>query len=313
MDWVLNLKAKLLVGTRGSRLALAQTDIVLQKLRQAEREVEFTPIVIRTVGDDMPPEKLGQTDGKTAFTGELDRGLVEGRIDIAVHSMKDVPSEIDGRLVLAGTPSRGDPRDAFVSGPRVVFERLPPGSRIGTSSIRRRAQLARMRKDVELVELHGNVDTRLRKVGRDGLAGAVLAAAGLQRLGLGSRIDQYFETEVMIPAVCQGTLAVIARKDDKRTLSMLGRLDDPATRAASECERAFSAALGGDCNVPLGGFAKAGLGGIAAIGMVADPTGERMASAAVNGPVAEAKALGESLAERVAEAGGDRILRELGA
>ncbi len=301
----------MLVGTRGSRLALAQTDIVIEKLKMARRDVDSLPVPIRTLGDTLPAEKLGEVDGKSAFTSEIDRALVEGRIDLAVHSMKDLPSSIDPALVIAATPERGDARDALVAVTAGGLMQLPKGARVGASSIRRRAQLFRMRSDIEVVEVHGNVDTRLAKVGRNGLAGTVLAAAGVQRLGLGSRIDQYFAIEDMVPAVCQGTLAVIARKDDGKTLAMLSSLDDPTTRASSECERAFSAALGGDCDVPLGGFAEAGSSGLKAVGMVSDPKGMRVAKATVSGPVEEARALGKRLAEKLSDSGGDRILREL--
>ncbi len=307
----MELKRELLIGTRGSRLALAQTNIVIDLIRQVDGAVEPKPVVVKTVGDIMPSGKLKGMDAKSAFTSEIDRRLIEGRIDVAVHSLKDVPSELDGRLAIAATPKRGDARDALVSSSGAALTGLERGSRIGTSSVRRRAQLLRMRPDLDVSELHGNVETRLRKLGDNGLAGVVLAAAGLERLGMGSRISQAFETEDMVPAVCQGILAVEARRDDGQTKALLSKINDPLTRAASECERAFAGALGGDCNVPLGAFASCSSGRIQAVGMVANSEGRELAKARISGPVEDAAALGRDLADRVEQAGGRRILKEL--
>ncbi len=307
----MELKRELLIGTRGSRLALAQTSIVIELIRQVDGAVEPKPIVIKTVGDIMPSEKLKDVDAKSAFTSEIDRWLVEGRIDAAVHSLKDVPAQLDARLTIAATPKRGDARDALVSFNGATLSGLEEGSRIGTSSVRRRAQVLRMRPDLDVTELHGNVETRLRRLGGNGPAGVVLAAAGLERLGLESRISQTFETEEMVPAVCQGTLAVEARKDDRRTNAILSKINDPSTRAASQCERSFARALGGDCDVPLGAFASCRPGRIQAVGMVADMEGKEVVKSRVSGPVEDAVALGRALAEKVEQAGGRRILKEI--
>ncbi|MDG6973084.1 MAG: hydroxymethylbilane synthase, partial [Nitrososphaerota archaeon] len=270
-------------------------------------EAELVMVPLKTSGDALPHERL-VTDGKTAFTGDIDRELAEGRIDIAVHSMKDLPLLTDERLVIGATPKRGDPRDALVSPSGATLGRLRKGARIGTSSVRRMSQLLALRGDIEVVELRGNVDTRLRKIEERGLDGAVLAAAGLHRLGLGSRITQAFGVEEVVPAVCQGTLAVEARAGDSDVLAMLEAIDDPDTRASSECERAFSEELGGDCDVPLGAYATVAPGRMVAIGLVADPLGKRSARAEVEGDGRNPKALGRELARKVKERGGAKIM-----
>lgn len=303
---------RLLVGTRGSKLALAQTRMVLSMLGGANTGYGFEVVPIRTAGDTPSPEAGGAAEGKAAFTGEIEAQLIEGKIDFAVHSMKDLPPSADDRLVIAATPPRGDARDALVTASGSRFEGLRKGARVGTSSARRRAQILASRKDIEVVELHGNVESRLRKLDTEKLDGVVLAAAGLDRLGLGSRVTQVFETDEMVPAPCQGILAVQARRREAKVLALLGRIDDGPTRAASECERSFSEALGGDCDVPLGAFAGAGPEGLTAVGMLADPDGSVLARSTASGSVAEAREIGRELAARVVASGGAEILRRLG-
>lgn len=302
---------RLLVGTRGSKLALAQTKIVLGMLEKVGGGYGFEVVPIRTAGDAPPPGGLGAMDGKTAFTGEIEAQLAQGKIDFAVHSMKDLPPAPDGRLVVAATPPRGDARDALVTRTGSRFGELREGARVGTSSARRRAQLLAARKDIEVVELHGNVETRLRKLDTEKLDGVVLAAAGLERLGLGARATQLFGADEMVPAPCQGILAVQARRDSGETLALLKKIDDPATRVASECERAFSEALGGDCDVPLGAFASGGPEGLTAVGVLAYPDGTQLAKASASGSGARAGELGRELAAKVLASGGDGILRRL--
>jgi hydroxymethylbilane synthase len=301
-----DVKDRLLVGTRGSALALAQAKLVVDLLREIT-EAELVVVPLKTSGDALPHDKLG-TDGKTAFTGDIDSALAEGRIDMAVHSMKDIPTSLDDRLVIGATPKRGDPRDALVSAAGSTLKQMRRGARIGTSSVRRKSQILALRRDIEVVELRGNVDTRLRKIEEQGLDGAVLAAAGLQRLGLGSRMTQAFSVEEVVPAVCQGTLAVEARAGDMEVLELLEAIDDPDTRASSECERAFSAALGGDCDVPLGGYATVTSGRMFAVGIVADHLGKDSARAEVEGEGDDPEALGRDLARAVKERGGARIM-----
>ncbi|MDG6909794.1 MAG: hydroxymethylbilane synthase [Nitrososphaerota archaeon] len=301
---------RLLVGTRGSRLALAQTQLVLGLLNRPEAGYTFQVVPIKTAGDS-PSGTSGAVDGKAAFTGEIEAQLADGKIDFAVHSMKDLPPSADGRLVIAATPKRGDARDAFVSRSGSRLGELRLGARIGTSSARRRAQIRSARRDVEVVELHGNVETRLKKLESEKLDGVVLAAAGLERLGLGPRITELFEPDVMVPAPCQGILAVQARKGTGGLLELLASIDDPATRAASECERAFSEALGGDCDVPLGAYALARNGMMTAVGVVAAPDGSELARASASGGVDEPKAIGRRLAAVAVREGAGEILRRV--
>lgn len=305
------MRDRLLVGTRGSKLALAQTRLVVEALRTVDSDLELVSVPVKTMGDLLPPEKLGDVDGKSAFTSEIDRQLIEGRIDIAVHSMKDLPTRLDERLVVGATPEREDARDALVSVPGTKLTQLRKGARIGTSSVRRRAQLLALREDLKVVELHGNLETRLKKMEHESLDGVVLAAAGLKRLGLEPRICQLFSIGEMVPAVCQGVLAVEARKDDKRTIDFLRKIDDAPTRAASECERAFADELGGDCYVPLGAFASCESGMLSAVGMVSDLDGRDAVRSSIRGEMADATDLGRRLAAKLNEAGGLRILKEL--
>ncbi|MDG6988206.1 MAG: hydroxymethylbilane synthase [Nitrososphaerota archaeon] len=301
-------RSRLLVGTRGSRLALAQTKIVIDLLQNAVRGVEVVPVAIKTSGDTLPQERRGDLDGKTAFTGEIDRALVDGRVDISVHSMKDIPAEIDQAIVVAATPVRGDARDALVSASGARFAELKKGARVGTSSVRRRSQLLAARADLEVVEVHGNVETRLGKLGSGGLDGVVLAAAGLERLDLGGRISQLFQPQEMVPAVCQGIIAVETRKDDRELTELVRRVDDPRTRAASECERALSEELGGDCNVPLGAYAEARDGTLTVVGVVADPEGRRLVRKSARGAVDDPRSVGRKLAATLRDSGGRQIL-----
>jgi hydroxymethylbilane synthase len=303
---------RLSVGTRGSKLALAQTKLVLRMLEEVAGDVRFDVVPIKTAGDVSPPGPMEGMDGKTAFTGEIEKRLVDGGIDIAVHSMKDLPPGTEDGLVVAATPPRGDPRDALVTPSGTGFAELRNGARIGTSSVRRRAQLLAARKDLEVVELHGNVETRLRKLETEMLDGVVLAAAGLKRLGLGSRVSQVFETDEMVPAPCQGIIAVQARSDGREVLAILKKIDDAATRAASECERAFSEALGGDCDVPLGAFASAGQESLTAVGVLADSDGSSIVRVSASGDLGRARELGRELAAKVTASGGMEILRRLG-
>ncbi len=299
---------RLRMATRGSRLALAQSKIVAEFLQTCYPGVEVEVVTVRTLGDVLPPEKLGQIDGKSAFTSEIEKRLLEGKADFAVHSMKDLPADIDERLVIASTPRRAEPRDALVSASGRRLADLKAKPKIGTSSARRKAQLLRLRPDAEIVEIHGNVETRLKRMSELELDGIVLAAAGLQRLGLGDKASQIFDVAELVPAACQGTIAVEARKDDASTLELLQMIDDPDTRAESRCERAFSKRLGGDCYVPLGAFAKVKGRSMDAVGMVASEDGSKWASSQISGPSSGPESLGEKLADEVADSGGKVIL-----
>ncbi len=298
---------RFVVGARGSKLSTAQTAIVTSLLSQHFPNVIMDVVSVTTLGDRLPPEKRGSVDGKTAFTGDIESKLISGELDIAVHSMKDLPSEMDDRLVIAATPTRGDPRDALLSNGRQTISQLPRGAKVGTGSLRRKAQLLRMREDLQVVNLHGNLETRLRKL-TEGVDAVVLSAAGLERIGASNMITQYFTTEEMVPAVGQAILAVQSRRDDEEVLSMLSRIEDRKTRVEATCERAFLVRLGGDCTVPLAANAELAVESLSVVGLIASEDGRETIKKAMNGKPAEAEALGKGLAEELLRAGGDRIL-----
>lgn len=241
-------------------------------------------------------------DRKSAFTHEIDRRLLEGKIDIAVHSMKDVPASIDERLLIAATPPRNDARDALVTVSRQGLQELPPGSAVGTSSVRRKVQLARLRQDIRVVDVRGNVETRIEKMKERSVEGVVLAAAGLQRLGLADRVSQYFAVNEMVPAACQGIIAASARRGDSEVLEVLKRIDDRTTHSQGVCERAFLMRLGGDCSFPVGAYARVVGVEIEVVAMVAAPDGSSVFVESASGRRSDAKNLGVKLAERLLEA-----------
>lgn len=297
---------KLRVGTRGSRLALAQAALVVELISRSLPGAHMEIVPIRTAGDTSRRGGSLATDMKVAFTHEIDRLLLEKKVDIAIHSLKDVPSTIDPALVLAAMPPRGDPRDALVTVSGTKLGTLPRESLVGTSSIRRKVQLGRLRPDLRVVEVRGNVETRMGKMKENGLEGVVLAAAGLQRLGLGGQISEYFTTEDMVPAACQGILGVEARRDEVETLEALRLIDDPTARAAGECERAFLKELGGDCNFPVGAHSDLDRTELTLVGLVAEPDGSSIVRDSITGPVSEATELGSELARRLMKSGAAR-------
>jgi len=291
------------IGARSSRLSRAQTSIVSDLIKKRFGDslvLEFVPV--KTLGDRLPPaakQGLGRAGEKGAFTGDLEALLLAGKIDVAVHSMKDLPSELTEGLELGATPSRSDPRDALVAEGGGTLTTLPKGARVGTSSLRRKAQLLKMRRDLEVVELHGNVDTRLRRVdgGARDLDAIVLAVAGLERLGEVARISQTFSIEEMVPALGQGIIAVQMRRGDGDVAKVLAKIDDEATGLESACERAFALRLGADCNMPVGGCARLSGQRITMVGMVAKEDGRDYRRRAMSGPRSGAASLGARLAE----------------
>lgn len=299
------------VGTRRSRLATVQTDMVVKMIKASFEDVSIELIPTTTLGDRVPPERRGEEKGKAAFTEEIDDLLQKGRIDIAVHSMKDLPNQLLDGLVIGATPVRADPRDALVSRDgRSTIAELRPGAVIGTSSIRRKSQLRAMRRDLSPVDLHGNVDTRLVRMGERGLDGIVIAVAGLERLGETARISQYLSVEDMVPAPCQGAIAVEMREGDEGTGAILSRIDDEGVRAETSCERSFAAAIGGDCDVPAGACAALMGGGLTLWGVVLSPDGERVVKRSARSDVDHARSLGRELATELLENGGAEILRD---
>jgi hydroxymethylbilane synthase len=295
------------IGSRGSQLALWQANHIADALRGAGHEVTIE--IIRTTGDALQGVAFNKVGTKGMFTKEIEEALLADRVDLAVHSLKDLPTELAAPFAIAAVPPRVDPRDAFVSVKYDSFAALPSGARIGTSSLRRQSQLRAQRRDVELVEFRGNVDTRLRKL-NDGLVdAAVLASAGLERLGRTEWIRERFAPLVLCPAPGQGALSIETRADDEQTRSAVAFLDDPASRFAVSAERAALAALGGGCHVPIGVYCEPSPYGYTLTGVVAHPDGSALVRAELDHQHDQsAEELGQRLAERLMEQGAREIL-----
>lgn len=303
--------SSLRLGTRGSTLALAQARQMAARLRELHPGLEVEEIIIRTKGDEVLDSPLYQVGGKGLFVKEIEEALLDGRIDLAVHSLKDLPSELPPGLVLGVVPEREEPWDVLISRGGESIRNLAPGSKVGTSSLRRRAQLLRYRKDLQILDMRGNVDTRLRKVEQGVVDAAILAAAGLNRLGRGDRATEVLAPELMLPAVAQGALGIEAREGDARTLGLLAPLEHLPTRQAVEAERAVMARLEGGCKVPLAAFAEPRRGRLHLRALVASLDGTRIAEAEGEGGPEEAVALGDEVARRIVASGGREILDEI--
>ena len=296
---------RLTFATRPSALARWQTQWVARALESAHPGLTCHEEIITTRGDKVLDKPLPEIGGKGLFTQELEAALLSGRVDAAVHSLKDLPTEMPAGLTVGAVPPRAEVRDALVSARGYTLETLPQGAVVGTSSLRRAAQLLAARPDLQIRPLRGNVDTRVRKALEGQYDAVVLAGAGLVRLGLTEHISQWLPLEVMLPAPGQGALAVQCRADDEATLALLAALDDFATRAAVEAERAFLSALGGGCAVPVAAYAELFPDGkMRLCGFVGSPTGQGFwRGEAVD---AEPHALGQALAERAVGEGARR-------
>jgi hydroxymethylbilane synthase len=296
------------IGTRGSPLALWQANHVADLLRPlaAPRPVELARI--QTTGDRVQDRPLAQIGGDGLFTKEIQRAVLDGSADVAVHSLKDLPTQpVDG-LVLAAVPPRGPTGDAFVSRRHHTFDSLPSGAVVGTSSLRRRAQVLHRRPDLRVVEMRGNVETRLRKLDEQGLDALILARAGLERLGLGDAVTEVLDPAWMLPAVGQGALGLECRADDPETLRLLAALDDAPSRQAVLAERALLRALGGGCLVPIGAAADVRDGALTLRGAVLAPDGSRRLDGQASGSREEAEVVGRRLAHDLLERGAAAIL-----
>ncbi len=297
------------IATRKSPLAKWQANHVADLLRALEPGLQVELHELMTRGDKILEVPLAQVGGKGLFVKEIEDALLNGDAQIAVHSMKDLPAIVAPGLVVAAIPAREDPRDALCSPKWKTLENLPRGARIGTSSLRRSAQLKAIRPDLQMEVVRGNVQTRLNKAS-EGLDAVVLAYAGLRRLGLAEHATQVLSPEQMLPAVAQGALALEARADDAVTLARLAKLDDPETRFRVEAERGFLARIEGGCQVPIAGHATVSGGQVHLRALVASLDGTRVIRGERRGPVAEARALGVALAEELIGHGADTILKE---
>lgn len=301
------------IAARGSRLALWQAETVRESLIAADPGLEVEISVIRTTGDRITDVPLARIGERGLFTREVDDALLDGRAEIAVHSLKDVPTVLPNGLLLAAITEREDPRDVLIGpmGRPVTLESLRPGAIVGTSSLRRRAQLRRLRADVEVVDLRGNLDTRLAKLDAGNHDAIILAAAGIARLGLVERISHYLPADSWIPAVGQGALAVVVREGDAAAIEAVRTLHHAESAAAVTAERAFLRALEGGCQVPIGALATVADGELSVDGFVADLEGRAYLRDRIVGPADEAAALGDALARRLIHAGADGLLDEV--
>lgn len=299
---------RLRLGTRGSRLALIQTEGVAAALRAAGAEVEV--VAIRTSGDEMPEASLAGFGGKGLFVRRIEEAILDGRVDVGVHSLKDMPSALPGGLCLAAFPPREDPADALVTCDGRSFADLPAGAVVGTGSLRRTVLVRAQRPDLRIEPIRGNVDTRLRKLD-DGLYDAVvLAMAGLRRLGLALDRARPLPVDGFLPAPGQGIVAVEAREADGRALELLATVDHTETRIQAEAERAFLDRLGAGCHTPVAGLARLRGDALTVSGLVASPDGTTVLTASVTGSAATPKALGQKLADELLGRGARAIVEE---
>jgi hydroxymethylbilane synthase len=297
------------IGSRGSQLALWQANHVSDLLRGQGHEVEIE--IIKTTGDRLQEITFAEVGSKGMFTVEIEDALAARRIDLAVHSLKDLPTELPAQFALGATPARVDPRDVLVSKDFSSFQNLPSGARVGTSSLRRRAQLRHLRPDMEYVEFRGNVDTRLRKLGEGQAEAILLAAAGLDRLEKTEWIRERLQPEVVCPSAGQGALGIEIRANDPRMADVVAFLDDPVTRFAVTAERVALAALGGGCQVPIGVHCRpVSGGGYEILGIVADPEGSRVLRSLALGDNADR--LGRALADDLLYQGAGELFQGIG-
>jgi hydroxymethylbilane synthase len=303
---------RIIVGTRGSALALWQTRHVVERLQAVSPDLDVHVEIIQTQGDLVRDRALSEVGGKGLFVKEIENALMAGEIDLAVHSLKDMPTEQPGGLALGAILERADPHDALIvrDGPDGL-DSLPHGAHVGTSSLRRRAQLLAARPDLQILDLRGNVDTRLRKLIEGQYDAVVLAAAGLIRLGHALSPRQLLPLDLMLPAVGQGALCIEVRTEDEITQELIAPLEHLPTRRAAEAERAFLRRLEGGCQVPIGALAQVEGDRISLSGLIASPDGARLVRDQVQGSASDAVPLGVALAERLLAAGGHEILQEV--
>ncbi len=299
---------KITIGTRKSQLALVQTNAVRTALLAAHPGLTVEIEHITTRGDQILDRPLSHIGDKGLFVTEIEEALRAGRIDLAVHSAKDLPSVLPDDMTIAAYPQRADPRDVLISRSGQPLAELPAQARIGTSSPRRACQIASLRPDLAIVDIRGNVDTRLRKLQEGQYDAIVLAAAGLERLGLLAHVSEFFDPQTFIPAVSQGTLAIEARANDQRIAELVGPLDDPDARSSASAEKAVLARIGGGCQVAVGAYAHHDRSTLLLTAMIGAPDG-RLVRAALAGTIDTAANLGRVLADQLLSVGGRELLQ----
>ncbi len=302
---------KIVIGTRGSKLALWQANWVKSVISKANPQLTVELLIIKTKGDKILDVPLAKVGGKGLFVKEIEEALLDGRIDLAVHSMKDMPAEIPEGLCIGAIPDREEPRDVLITRSGLPLEKLPRGARIGTSSLRRSAQLLSVRPDLEIVSLRGNLDTRLKKLETESLDAIVLAAAGVLRMGLSERITQTLDESLMLPAVGQGALCIETRQADPRIEPIIEPIDHQATRRVVLGERAFLNRLEGGCQVPIAGHGHLQGKTLSITGLVCELDGSKVIKETLEGPYDQGETLGRELAEVLLSRGAGDILERL--
>lgn len=305
------MRKQIRIGTRGSALALWQAEWVKSELEKRYPGIVITLTKIKTTGDKILDVPLAKVGGKGLFVKEIEEAMLRGEIDIAVHSMKDVPTFFPKGLHLSAITKREDPRDALISRSGAGFKDLPKGARIGTSSLRRQAQLMNIRPDLVIQQLRGNVDTRLRKLGEGQFDAIILAAAGVKRLGLEEKVTEYLDPEISIPAIGQGALGIECREDDKELNDIVSFFNHAESRICVTAERALLKRLEGGCQVPIACYGRMTNGTLRLIGLVGSVDGSRIIKDSIDGRPEDAEHLGVTLAENLLRQGVDAILREV--
>lgn len=300
----------LVIGTRGSKLALWQSEYIKAKL-EAATGLPVSLMIIKTTGDKILDVPLAKVGGKGLFTKELEVELAAGTVDLCVHSMKDVPTELPPGMYIAATPKRVDPRDALVSGAGYSLETLPEGAKVGTSSLRRVAQVRNLRPDVHIVDVRGNLDTRMRKAEDGEVDVVILASAGITRMGWAERISSYIPTEQMVSAVGQGAIGIEIRDDDDFMIDVMARVNHPETFTCVTAERVVMRKLEGGCQVPIGAYARIEDGALVMDGLVGSVDGSRIVRDRLTGDPNNPVALGDAMVARLLELGGGEILAEI--
>ncbi len=303
-------REKIVIGTRGSKLALWQSNYVKGLIEDLTGlPVELT--IIKTTGDKILDVPLAKVGGKGLFTKELEVELLAGRVDLCVHSMKDVPTDLPEGCIIAATPQRVDPRDVIVSGADYNLDSLPKGAKLGTSSLRRRSQVVALRPDLEIVDVRGNLDTRMGKAENGELDAVILAAAGIKRMGWGDRITHFIETEQMVPAVGQGAIGIEIREDDDFMVDVCDKLTDPDTLTCVAAERVVMNRLEGGCQVPIGAYARIVDGELLMDAFVGSVDGATILRDQMRGSVEAPVELGEAMVVRLKEMGAETVLADV--
>ena len=299
------------IGTRGSPLALKQSTWVKKALSGRYPSLHLELVPIKTKGDKILDVPLAAVGGKGLFVKEIEEALLSGEVDLAVHSMKDMPGELPPGLVIGAVPLREDPRDVWISRDQVSFQAIPPQKKIGTSSLRRKSQLLHLRPDLQVVPLRGNLDSRIRKIESEDLEGIILAAAGLNRMGLSGLVTQILDIGLCLPAVGQGALVLEIREEDDALKEMVSCLNHQETALCTQAERSFLKRLQGGCQVPLAGHARFREGRLSLAGLIASLDGSVVIKEKMEGPAGDPEGLGLRLAEHLLDRGGREILDQV--